>query len=95
MVLNVRARIQIQDCLILLCYKINFLYFVKEKPLKEVGVAERTLALRNLFRRDLLREEMDKLKRSLEIPSLLHIRRLKITGGINKCQWGPCGHTLG
>ena len=42
MVLNARARIQIQDCL-LLCSMISFLYFVKEKLLKKFGVIGRAL----------------------------------------------------
>lgn len=36
-----------------------------------------TLALRNSPRRDLLREEMDRLKCPLEVRSLLHIRMLE------------------
>ena len=43
MVLNARARIQIQDCLLLSCYMISFLYFVKERLLKEFGVVGRAL----------------------------------------------------
>lgn len=65
-----------------------FFCFVK-KSLEEFWVAERalenSLALRNSFRRDLLRKEMDQQKYSLEIPSPLHIRILKIIRGINKC----------
>ena len=43
LVLNARARIQIQDCLLLSCYMVSFLYFVKERLLKEFGVVGRAL----------------------------------------------------
>ena len=43
MVLNARARIQIQDCLLLSCYMVSFLYFVKERLLTEFGVVGRAL----------------------------------------------------
>lgn len=69
-----------------------FFFCFAKKSLEEFWVVERalenSLALRNSFRRDLLREEMDQLKYSLEIPFPLHIRILKIIRGINKCQWG-------
>lgn len=52
--------------------------------MKEFLMSERalgsTLALRNSFRRDLLREEMNPLKRSLETLSPLQIRVLELTG---------------
>lgn len=50
-------------------------FLLCEKSLEEFWVAEKalenSLALKNSFRRDLLRGEMDQLKNSLEIPSLL------------------------
>lgn len=47
------------------------------------------LALRNSYRRDLLREEMDSLKCSLEVRSVTHQN-----ARIRKCQWGPYEYTL-
>lgn len=50
--------------------------------MKGFGVADRALennplALRNSSRMDLLRKEMDRLKCSLEVHSLLHLRMLE------------------